>query len=141
VPTTRLLSVQTNAGAIWSALASGATDPVPVPVTDPATILIWRQEHVACFRSLDPEEADTIALLIQGIAFADICARLVFAHGEETGVATAGQWLARWVADGLLRHGAASRHAAFPLGAPSVREQGFQARRGKIEQCAWLQRQ
>ena len=105
VPTTRLLCLGSNAPAIWSALASGADDPVPEPRVQPATILIWRQEHVACFRSLDPEETRIIALLIDGITFTDICERLVCAHGEAAGVQMAGQWLGRWVADGLLHQG------------------------------------
>ena len=106
VPTTRLLTLQTNVPAIWSALASDADDPMPEPTAQSADILIWRQEHVACFRSLAPEEAEIVALLIDGITFAEICGRLVLARGEGAGVQTAGQWLGRWVADGLLHHGA-----------------------------------
>ena len=102
VPTARLLTLQTNAPAIWSALASDADDPMPEPRAQSETILVWRQEHVACFRSLDPDEAEVATLLIDGIPFAEICKRLVLAHGEGAGIQTAGQWLGRWVADGLL---------------------------------------
>lgn len=102
VPTARLLILQTNAPAIWSALASDAIERLPDPVVQPATILIWRQQYVSCFRTLEPDEAEAAGRLLDGVGFAELCGRLALAHGEADAVQMAGRWLGRWVADGLI---------------------------------------
>lgn len=102
VPTARLLTVTTNAAAIWSALASDLEPPAAAVLTAPATLLIWRMGHTSCFRSLDRIEEEVIGDMINGITFPDVCARTVTALGEADGVMTAGRWLARWAADNLL---------------------------------------
>lgn len=102
VPTARVLVMQTNAPAIWSALAADRQAPSPCPLPEAAKVLIWRQDHVACFRTLDPLEAEIADRLLGGMRFEDLCSRLVLAQGEADGVQTAGMWLGRWVADGML---------------------------------------
>jgi hypothetical protein len=103
VPTARLLTHTTNAAAIWSALASALEPPSAEALATPATVLVWRADYTSCFRSLDQIEGDLLRDMIEGVRFADICDRLVTALGEAEGIATAGQWLARWCADGLLQ--------------------------------------
>ncbi|RXR29759.1 DNA-binding domain-containing protein [Sphingobium fluviale] len=102
VPTARLLTVFTNAAAIWSALSSDREPPSPETLAVPAILLVWRAGHTSCFRVLDAVEDQLVRDMLEGIAFADVCTRLVEAFGEADGIKTAGTWLARWAAEGLL---------------------------------------
>lgn len=102
VPTARLLTMGTNAAGIWSALCAGQAPPSSFAFAKPVTLLVWRQGEVACFRSLDPLEAEMAVRLADGMAFAELCAHLVSLLGEADGVQTAGAWLGRWAAEGLL---------------------------------------
>ena len=102
VATARLLTMRTNAQALWSALSAGLEPPSAVVLPEPSTVMIWRQEETACFRSLDPLEVEIAPRLFDGLAFAALCLHLVTALGETIGVRTAGAWLGRWVAEGLV---------------------------------------
>ncbi|GHC98200.1 HvfC/BufC N-terminal domain-containing protein [Novosphingobium pokkalii] len=106
VPTARLLTLRTNAQAIWSALASGRTVPPAQCIPHAATVLVWRHAETACFRTLDPLEEALAPRLFAGMKFADVCRALVRAKGEADGIRTAGLWLAQWAGDGLLRRDA-----------------------------------
>ena len=71
-------------------------------LSEPAILLIWRQQFTACFRTLGAHEAEMISELLAGMRFTELCARLVRDLGETAGAQTAGAWLGRWVADGIL---------------------------------------
>ena len=101
-PTIDLLPVTTNACAIWSALASGAMPPSAERLDIAQTVLVWRRDQMPHFRLLDAREERTIRLAKSGLSFACLCDRLVAAEGEAEGIALAGQWLGRWLTDGLL---------------------------------------
>ena len=102
VPTARLLVVQTNVLAIWSALVAEGEPPMPCRLPKAEVVLVWRQAHVSCFRALDPLEHEIAEKTFAGMRFDEICNRLVRIYGEADGVKTVGSWLGRWVADGLL---------------------------------------
>ncbi|MBK6298936.1 MAG: putative DNA-binding domain-containing protein [Sphingomonadales bacterium] len=102
VPTVQLLTINTNAAKIWTALCSGIEPPTATVLTTPATLLLWRAGHMSCFRSLDRIEYELISDMFSGLTFTDVCGRLVSALGEAEGLMTAGKWLARWAADGVL---------------------------------------
>ncbi|MFM2301808.1 MAG: hypothetical protein RLZZ84_1544 [Pseudomonadota bacterium] len=103
VPSASFLPVRSNAPAIWSALAAGETPPDVAVFEHPATLLVWRQEFTCCFRPLDPVEQDVLRDLAQGLPFTTLCEHLVAALGEPAGIAAAGNLLARWTAEALLR--------------------------------------
>ncbi len=105
VPTARLLHFETNAADIWSALSKDQRTSA-VAETRPTPVLVWRHQETSCFRTLDALEAEFAALLCEGIGFADLCARLVTRLGQQDGIQTAGSWLGRWVADGLVARSA-----------------------------------
>ena len=102
VPSARLLAMATNGPAIWSALTAEHQPEQAIILPEPATVIIWRQDETACFRTLDPLEAELAPALLDAMAFADLCARLISQLGEAEGVQTAGALLGRWVAEGLL---------------------------------------
>lgn len=101
-PTLDLTEARTNAAAIWSALAAEETPPSAELLPETATTLIWRQDFVSRFRTIDACEANTLLLARAGTPFPQLCAVLVDAYGEEPGVALAGGYLGRWLADGLI---------------------------------------
>jgi Putative DNA-binding domain len=102
VPTLRTCPALTNAGAIWSALASDDPLPASVLLPQPATMLVWRQDFVPCFRVIDTAEHTAIANVRTGVNFADLCEAMVDNLGEEHGLARAGGMLGQWMADGLI---------------------------------------
>lgn len=103
-PTLDLSETRTNAAAIWSALAAGDTPPSAELLPETATTLVWRQNFVSNFRTVDACEAHTLLLARAGTPFPQLCAALVETYGEQRGVAVAGDYLGRWLADGLVIH-------------------------------------
>lgn len=102
VPSLQMVPVFTNAGAIWSALVAGATPPAVALLPEPAVMLIWRQDFTPCFRTIEMIEHAAMAQVTAGVGFADLCTALVETHGEEDGLALAGEMLGQWFADGLI---------------------------------------
>ena len=94
--------VSTNATAIWTALAAGEVPPAVEALPEPGAILVWRQDQVSRFRAIDQIEQQALLAARSGLSFADLCAAMVAAHGQEDGIARAGQLLGQWLADGLI---------------------------------------
>lgn len=103
VPTARLLRHTTNAASIWSALTDERAPPPAALLPEPRMLLIWRTEHISCFRALENWETESTQRAIHGISFADLCARLVGRSGEAEGIQAAGAWLAQSTTDRLIR--------------------------------------
>jgi hypothetical protein len=101
-PTLRLGRVETNSTAIWSALSANTAPPQPERLARAATVLVWRREWTACFRTIDDSESMAIESLSAGATFGQLCSRWVAAKGERDGAAIAGTHLARWLQDQLL---------------------------------------
>lgn len=101
-PTLKTRPFVTNAAAIWSALSAGEMPPPVERLPEPATIIVWRQGLVSCFRTAEPGEAEAIGLILSGAGFGALCAAMIELLGEEAGVPAAGQLLGRWIGDGLV---------------------------------------
>jgi hypothetical protein len=101
-PTLDQSPLTTNAPALWAAMEAGETPPSADILVEPGAVLVWRHEHVSRFRAIDREELDILLLARAGRPFADLCAALVEAIGEEAGIARAGQLLGMWIAEGLI---------------------------------------
>jgi hypothetical protein len=102
VPSLQTAPALTNAGAIWSALATGDAPPAAALLAAPAMMLVWRQAFTPCFRTIQMIEYQAIMQLAAGGRFADLCTTLVEARGEAEGVTLAGTMLGQWFADGLI---------------------------------------
>lgn len=101
-PTLDFGPLSTNATAIWTALAAGEVPPAVETLPEPGAILIWRQEQVSRFRAIDQIEQQALLAARNGLPFADLCEAMVAAHGQEEGIARAGQLLGQWLAHGLI---------------------------------------
>ena len=102
VPTLQLAPARTNADAIWSALSAGETPPPAILLPAPGTLLVWRQELVPCFRSVESDEQDALIMMQEGASFGALCAFLVQRLGPDEGVARAGALLGQWLSEGLI---------------------------------------
>lgn len=102
VPALTLLAVSSNAGAIWSAIAREETPPAAETLPQPGAILVWREGFTPAFRTLESTEARALEALQEGCDFGALCAMLVAREGEIEGPQIAGNWLAQWLADGII---------------------------------------
>jgi hypothetical protein len=101
-PTLQVFPIRTNCAAIWNALALNETPPAAVCLSEVAAIRVWRLGLAPQFFSMDACEYDSLSRLQQGGGFSELCAHLGEALGEAQAAATVGQFLGRWLQDGLL---------------------------------------
>jgi len=101
-PTLDLGPLSTNVAAIWTALAAGEMPPAVELLPEPGAILVWRQDQVSRFRAIDQIEQQALLAARAGLSFANLCEAIVAAHGQEDGIARAGQLLGQWLADGVI---------------------------------------
>jgi hypothetical protein len=101
-PTLDLGPLSANVAAIWAALAAGEMPPAVELLPEPGAILVWRQDQVSRFRAIDQIEQQALLAARAGLSFASLCEAIVAMHGQEDGIARAGQLLGQWLADGLI---------------------------------------
>lgn len=101
-PSIDILALTTNAPAIWSALSEGGMPPPAEMLDAPSALLVWRKAMTSHFRVIDARERDLLLLARAGRTFAFLCEKLVAETGEQEGVALAGAFLGRWIADDLI---------------------------------------
>lgn len=99
-PGLQLLSLNTNAVAVWKALSADETPPAAQQVA-PLTWLIWRQDLNANFRSLDEAEAVALKQAQAGASFGAVCESCYQAVGDDATMQAA-QYLAGWLEAGLI---------------------------------------
>lgn len=98
-PALTLVPVTTNAVAILSALVDGTPPPAATALPHAARVAVWRRDFRPLFRTLEPLEADVLAMAIRGRTFGDICDVIAKHEGEAEGPGVAGRMLAQWLAD------------------------------------------
>jgi hypothetical protein len=101
-PTLHVFSIRTNCAAIWNALALDETPPQAARLPEAAAIRVWRLDLAPQFSSIDACEQDGLARLQDGASFAELCAHLGETLGEAQAALTIGQFLGRWLQDGLV---------------------------------------
>lgn len=112
IPALDIGDLTTNAPAIWSALAAGEAPPAVEHLEQPGAILVWRLGEFSRFRAIDQYELQALVHARAGRSYAALCEATVQAFGEQEGIARAGEWLGRWVNDGLIRGVEDGRDAA-----------------------------
>lgn len=88
--------------ALWQALAHDEAPPEPLLLDQPMQLFVWRQGLQPIFRLASAEESGFFAMMRGGAGYGTACEELVGRIGEEQAVAAAGQWLGRWIADGMV---------------------------------------
>jgi len=78
----------------------GALEVVELGATVPW--MIWRPEHMANFRSLEPDEAVMLDAMVEGRPFPALCEALLPHVGEDQAAARAAGLLRSWVEEGLI---------------------------------------
>ncbi len=89
-PGAALLTLATNADAIWAAIAA-APQLAPDPVMAPGTVLVWRDGLEPRFRRLPGAEAALLGALASGLPFGAACNQCG-ADADQIGA-----WLRGWI--------------------------------------------
>ncbi len=99
-PSVQLLSLQYNSFQIWQALSNDETP--PSKLAQQCDWIIWRQDLVSRYRSLDEAERMALELAIKGRNYATICECLLsFFDEQETPLKALG-YLQQWMHDGMV---------------------------------------
>jgi hypothetical protein len=101
-PAVRTVALETNVTAAWSAQARGEPLPALRAEKGVTTWLLTRRELQVRFRAMTPAEAAAFDRLSARASFAQWCAELGEAVGEQAAAAQAVQLLGQWLADGAL---------------------------------------
>jgi hypothetical protein len=101
-PTAIRLSLQTNAADLWTALHGETAPPKPRQLGEPEAVIVWRQDFMARFRRLPPEEAMMWNEAAQGVCFGVLCEMVATFGGSDDAELRAASFLKGWVDAGLL---------------------------------------
>lgn len=102
VASAQQMACQFNSLALWRASKAQSDFPGSAALPLVQVCLVWRQERVCQYRSLEPEEACALAgMVATGWSFSELCAELAVTYGEGAPLQAA-TWLKQWVQDGLL---------------------------------------
>ena len=101
-PTATIMTMKYNTMALWLALEKSADPPPSERLKTETSVLIWRKELQPHFRSLSDQEANALAIIVNGCSFEKLAASLVEIQDEEQAIQSLGEWLRTWLTDGLL---------------------------------------
>jgi len=102
-PSVQRLDFEWNIAEMWQALT--AEEPVPVTATRETMTspwLIWREQLVTRFRSMQADEQLAFDSVCAGASFNDVCEKLVMLMDEQDVPLRAAGLLKGWIAQGLL---------------------------------------
>jgi Putative DNA-binding domain len=72
------------------------------PEHEDASVLVWRQNALVHYRTLERLERDALLMVKEGAIFAFICEAVAVRAEETDHVALLGRLMARWLADGII---------------------------------------
>lgn len=107
-PSLRPLRFQSNAPALYQALADDTETPVPAALDTAQAWLIWRQDLAARYRLLDEAEADALQIMQgppageQPGTFEEMCEMLCRFHDATEVPLIAAGMLKTWITQGLI---------------------------------------
>lgn len=104
-PSARIVSLLTNAPAVWRALNHDEAPPESVLEASRRDWLIWRRGLDTLFRSLELPESRALRVLAGGESFGSLCEALALEIGEDSAPSEAAKLLSRWLQDELLTGG------------------------------------
>lgn len=101
-PTVTLSSLHTNAAAIWEALNHARPPPPAERLVRSRALVVWRKLFQPHFLTIDDTEAEAIAMLGRGAAFATTCDALAQHYPEMDNALAMAVFLRRWIDDEML---------------------------------------
>ncbi len=102
-PTVQQVVCRFNSLQIWRAVKAQAEFPGSQPLPLAEVCLIWRDQQVCRYRSLEPDEAYALAGMAErGWTFSELCAELAVTYQEGAPLQAVTR-LKQWVQDGLLQ--------------------------------------
>jgi hypothetical protein len=101
-PTVIRLTFKTNAADIWCALKDETAPSAAKVLPEPQAILLWRQDFMARFRPLPPEEAMMWDEAAKGVRFGVLCEMVATFGGEQDAELRAASYLKGWIDTGML---------------------------------------
>lgn len=97
------LDLEWNIPQLWAAIEN-EDDPIPPEKLEhPFAWLVWRQELVNHYRSLDIDEAWALDSALEGVSFESLCQGVCEWVDEEHAPSRVAGFLGIWINDGLLR--------------------------------------
>ena len=102
-PAVRRLALEWNVPSLWNAFDRGEAPPVPARTDRAVDWLLWREDIVIRWRSIDPDEAWALQCCADGEDFGSICTGLCERVGEDAAAFRAATYLKQWAADGVLK--------------------------------------
>ena len=102
-PSVRLVSMWWNTIDLWQSAKQEKSPPEPVRLNQNSYCLLWRNNLVTQFRSLESDEVAALSAALAGATFPDICGALAKEVEEPEQIPmTAAGFLKGWLAAGLL---------------------------------------
>ncbi|MCY4284449.1 MAG: DNA-binding domain-containing protein [Thiotrichales bacterium] len=110
-PAVRRVTLEWNVPVVWKAIDGDETVPAPSRTNCAGSAsrtecavewLLWRQDLLVRWRSIDPDEAWALRRCDTSEDFGAICAGLCERVGEEAAALRAATFLKQWAADGVL---------------------------------------
>ena len=101
-PSLRRLDLRWNVPTVWKEIDAGREPPELLESEYPIAWLLWRQDLLTYFRSLNVDEAWALDALQRGETFADLCEGLTeWIDAQNVAVHAVGL-LKQWLTDGLI---------------------------------------
>ena len=100
-PAVRRLALEWNVPRLWKAIDGGAPPP-PARMEPTVDWLLWREEIVVRWRSIEPDEAWALGRCEAGEDFGSICTGLCDRVGNDAAAFRAATYLKQWAADSVL---------------------------------------
>lgn len=83
----------------WQALDAGQT---PQVIEEATTYVVWRQDMMSYFKTLDDQEKLAITFMYKKHTFGELCEALAGVVGEEQAMTVAAGYLSEWLNAGML---------------------------------------
>lgn len=105
-PSVQIRQANTSVIPAWQSLSAGE---MPMIDDGPTTYLVWRQNMLSYFKTLEANEALAIELMMQGNTFGQLCEAMADVVGQDQAMTVTAGYLAEWInADMLLLSSLAS---------------------------------
>ena len=101
-PAVRRLALEWNVPSLWKAIDGDDPPPPPARMERAVDWLLWREDLVVRWRSIESDEAWALGRCEAGETFGAICTGLCERVGEESAAFRAATYLKQWAADSVL---------------------------------------